>query len=72
MQKFSFKIHTRGGMLVDNLAIQAPNAVEAERKLRQMYHHCTIVESKTMEAVVRDATDLEGAISLIVERGKEA
>lgn len=60
-------------MEVDNLAIHAPDQASAEVKLRQMYHHCTVLECKVLNDLPRgEGTDLEGAISLIVARdGRE-
>ncbi len=67
MQKFGFSIKTRDGMSVDNLAIQGLDAADAERKLRQMYHHCTVVECRPLDGLSRgEGTDLESAIELIV------
>ena len=67
MQKFGFRIQTRSGMTVENLIIQGADQAQAETKLRQMYHHCSILECKVIDDVARgDGTDLEGAIGLIV------
>ena len=56
-------------MTVENLVIQGVDQSQAEDKLRKMYHHCSILECKALEDTVRgDATDVEGAISLIVGR----
>jgi hypothetical protein len=72
MQKFGFKIQTRAGMTVDNLVIQGSDRAQAETKLRQMYHHCTILDCRALEDVLRgDATDVEGAISLIVGKSED-
>jgi hypothetical protein len=69
MQRFGFKIQTRTGMTVDNLVIHAADRAQAEGRLLQMYQRCTILECRTLEGPARgDATDLEGAISLIVEK----
>ncbi len=69
MQKFGFRIQTRAGMTVDNLVIHGADQAQAEAKLRKMYHHCTVLECKPLEDTVRgDATDVEGAISLILGR----
>lgn len=66
MKKFGFKIQTRGGSVVENLVIQGRDRVEAERKLRQVYHHCTILDEKVLaDPVPEDASQLEGVISLI-------
>lgn len=43
--KFTFRIRTRnGGAVVDNLHINGRDEEEAERKLRQMYRDCEILE----------------------------
>ena len=74
MRKFGFRIRTRGGSLVDHLTIQGRDLEEAERKLRQVYHHCVILESRELEeSTPADASDFEGVISLIADeerRGK--
>lgn len=72
MQKFSFRIQTRSGLVVENLLIQAADQAEAERRLRQMYMHCTILESKILaDSLPRsEMSDLEGVISLIAEQDK--
>ena len=67
MQKFGFRIQTRSGMAVDNLIIHGVDQAQAELKLRQMYHHCTIQDCNVVEDTFRgDGTDLEAAICLIV------
>ena len=70
MQKFSFRIQTRSGLTVEHLLIQAADQTEAERRLRQMYMHCKILESKVLaDTPPRSAmSDLEGVISLIAEQ----
>ena len=71
MKKFGFRIRTRGGSLVDNLTIQGHDREEAERKLRQVYHHCVVLESKEIqESAPADASDFEGVISLIADEGR--
>lgn len=42
--KFGFRIRTRPGLVVDNLTIHAMDESDAQRKLRQMYHGCEILE----------------------------
>ncbi|MBI3140692.1 MAG: hypothetical protein HYZ19_02375 [Rhodocyclales bacterium] len=44
--KFDFRIRTRVGLVVDNLSIAGRDAAEAERKLRQMYRDCEIIECR--------------------------
>ncbi len=71
MKKFGFRIRTRGGSVVDNLAIQGRDLAEAERKLRQVYHHCVILETRELqEASPADGSDLEGVISLIADENR--
>lgn len=70
MRKYGFRIRTRGGSTVENLVIQGRDLEEAERKLRQVYHHCTVLESRVLaDPVPADASDLEGVISLIASEG---
>ena len=42
--KYGFRISTRSGLIVDNLLIHGKDKIDAERKLRQMYQHCKILE----------------------------
>lgn len=73
MIKFGFRIRTRNGLAVDNLVIQGRDRAEAERKLKQMYHHCEILECSVIEETLAgNGTDLDGFISLIAkqERGQ--
>lgn len=70
MQKYGFTIRTRGGSLVSNLVIQGRDEVEAEKKLRQVYHHCTILQARPLEDPV-DASDFEAVISLIASEGRK-
>ena len=44
MSKFGFRIRTRHGLIVENLVIQGRDENDAERKLRQMYMHCNILD----------------------------
>ncbi|APV51566.1 hypothetical protein BWI17_18840 [Betaproteobacteria bacterium GR16-43] len=71
MKKFGFKIQTRGGSTVDNLVIQGRDREEAQRKLRQVYHHCTILDEKLLaDPVPEDASQLEGVISIITSESE--
>ncbi len=54
--KFSFRIRTRDGSLVDNLAIIGRDEADAIRKLRQMYRECEILESGTVQGEVKSAS----------------
>ena len=66
MTRYGFSIRTRTGQRVDNISIMAGSQDDAERRLRQMYHYCEIIEchSKTVPRRV-DTLDVEGLIGLI-------
>jgi hypothetical protein len=71
MKKYGFRIRTRGGSVVDNLTIQGRDRAEAERKLRQVYHHCEVLEAREMQpSSPADASDFEGVISLIADEDR--
>ena len=42
--KYGFRIRTRSGLIVHNLLIHGRDEVDAERKLRQIYQYCKILE----------------------------
>ncbi len=66
MIRYGFNIRTRTGQRVDNICIMAANQADAERRLRQMYHHCEIVHCQTEAVSLRnDPLDLEGVIGII-------
>ncbi len=66
MNKFGFRIKTRGGMVVENLMVQARDQAEAENRICQIYRHCEILECNVLAQDTRaDGMDLEGMISLI-------
>ena len=66
MNKYSFKIRTRGGMLVDSLQMHARDRADAERKINQIYHQCEIVECQEITPTVKkEGLDLDDVISLI-------
>lgn len=46
MIRFGFSIRTKSGQRVDNVRIMAATRADAERRLRQMYQQCVIVESR--------------------------
>ncbi|MFO1282893.1 MAG: hypothetical protein U1F51_21755 [Burkholderiales bacterium] len=66
MTRYGFAIKTRHGQRVENIQIMAGSQTDAERRLRQMYHHCEILECRE-QAVPRrvDTLDVEGVIGLI-------
>jgi hypothetical protein len=66
MTKFGFRIRTRGGMVVENLMVQAQDRDQAESRIRQIYQHCEILDCNTLTPDSRgDGVDLESMISLI-------
>src|SRR5438552_465705 len=66
MTKFVFHIRARTGQRADNIVMQANGAAEAERRLRQMHHHCEILECRERAPAARiDALDVEAVIGMI-------
>jgi len=74
--KFGFRIRTRQGLVVEHLMIRGRDEADAERKLRQMYPHCEILERSVMQPAVMqpayapaagtpDGTSFEEIVSLI-------
>jgi hypothetical protein len=75
--KFGFRIRTRQGLIVEHLMIHGRNEADAERKLRQMYLHCEILERSVMQpammqpslgsapAASSDGSTFEEIVSLI-------
>lgn len=66
MTRYGFSIKTRYGQRVENIHIMAGSQDDAERRLRQMYHQCQILECRE-QAVPRrlDTLDVEGVIGMI-------
>jgi hypothetical protein len=54
--KFGFRIRTRQGLVVEHLMIHGRDEADAERKLRQMYLHCEILERSVMQPAVMQPT----------------
>lgn len=44
LTKYGFRIRTRVGLVINNLLIHGRDVDEAQRKLRQMYRDCEIIE----------------------------
>ena len=64
--KFGFRIRTRDGSLVENLAIIGRDEADAIRKLRQMYRDCEIVECAPIQDEARtSAVTFEDIAKLI-------
>ncbi len=47
MLKFAFCIVTREGQRVSRIVIAGRDQADAERKLLQMYRHCTVMECES-------------------------
>ena len=66
MIRYGFNIKTKHGQRVENIQIMAATLTDAERRLRQMYHYCEIIECNEQSVPRRvDTLDIEGVISLI-------
>jgi hypothetical protein len=66
MIRFGFNIRTRLGQRVDNIQIMAATLDDAERRLRQMYVSCEIIERREQLINRRnDTLDVEHVIGLI-------
>jgi hypothetical protein len=72
MNKYGFRIRTRGGSVVDNLQVQARDRAEAEEKIRQIYHQCEILECQEITPTLRkEGLDLEDVVELINKQQQE-
>jgi len=66
LKKFGFRVKTRGGMVVENLTVQARTREDADKRIHQIYRNCEILECNELTPDVRGGSvDLEGMISLI-------
>jgi len=66
--RFGFRIRTRHGLVVDNLVIHGRDEADAERKLRQMYLHCQIMQRTVLTAPRRtDHMSFENVVSLLTK-----
>jgi hypothetical protein len=53
MLKFYFSVLTRDGQKVDSIIIAGNDQQDAERKLRQMYHHCRVISCEIKQSETR-------------------
>jgi len=60
MDRYGFNIRTRTGQRVENISIMAESREHAERRLRQMYQKCEVVDCHT-QAAAREADALDVA-----------
>lgn len=66
--KYDFRIRTRGGALVENVSIHGRDADDAERKLRQMYNGCEVLELRCHQASLgtrSSSVNFEDVVNLI-------
>ena len=65
--KYGFRIRTKNGAVVDNLAIFGRDEPDAERKLRQIYLGCEILEARRLvsQAYKNGPTTYEDVVDLI-------
>lgn len=64
--KYCFRIRTRVGLVVDNLMIHGSDADDAQRKLRQMYRDCEVLECVCVAGKGRQpAASYEDVLGLI-------
>ncbi len=65
--KYAFRIRTRLGVIVENLLIHGSDEHDAQRKLRQVYHGCQIIDCVCHRGGVRvPVASFEEAANLIV------
>jgi hypothetical protein len=53
MVRYGFNIRTKAGQRVDNILILAASLTDAERRLRQMYTQCEILERREQKVMER-------------------
>ena len=53
MVRYGFNIRTKTGQRVDNILILAASLTDAERRLRQMYIQCEILERREQKVLDR-------------------
>ncbi len=65
--KYAFRIRTRLGVVVDNLMIHGRDEFDAQRKLKQVYRDCQIIECVCHRGSVRvPVASFEEVANLIV------
>jgi hypothetical protein len=64
MVRYGFNIRTKTGQRVDNILILAASLGDAERRLRQMYLQCEIIEHREQTVSGRaDPAEMRAAIT---------
>ena len=68
MNKYEFNLRTRSGQRVEKITIQALDRDTAEKRLRQMYMQCDVIDCIERPAEIRQENlDVEGIINLITK-----
>jgi hypothetical protein len=66
--KYGFRIRTRHGLVVEHLVIQGRDEADAERKLRQMYLHCQVMECMILGSPQKaERMTFEDVVSLVTK-----
>lgn len=65
MLKFAFSIVTREGQKVPRIVIAGRDLADAERKLFQMYRHCTVTECESNLASRRPGFGVQEPLSTL-------
>ena len=66
--RYGFRIRTRHGLVVENLIIHGRDEADAERKLRQMYQHCQIMDCIILASNRKaDQVSFEDVVSLLTK-----
>lgn len=66
MTRFTFRVRTRNGLVVEAVNLQARDREEADRRLMQMYMGCTVLDCQTATPDGREeSASFESVISLI-------
>lgn len=70
MLKYDFSLKTRDGHQIVNVQLQGRNLADAERKLRQMYHHCEVLSCTTTDTdhSTSRTPDIEDLLTLIAKQ----
>lgn len=70
MLKFDFSLKTRDGHQIVNVQLQGKDLADAERKLRQMYHHCEVLSCTTTDGDKNSShtPDIEDLLTLIAKQ----
>jgi hypothetical protein len=66
--KYGFRIRTRHGLVVEHLVIHGRDEADAERKLRQMYLHCQVMECMILGLPQKaEGMSFEDVVSLVTK-----